>query len=342
MSIFQKRKFLLINLIDVAEQIKLAIKNGEFLENEDFEIDVIYGRSKASVRTEAHYTNTERIVKKMLHTEVGQFVNETSLSIALSCVASLAARSAASLPGKVLPIIGTATISSWFANVRAKTEEEEKRKLHFRQIAKGENYNPNERTPNRTEMDAFRYKTESATDVLKGIEVNLKNLEANGANLTEQELTAIFTEVSALEAKIRLSDRKNIDLITYSDTTKVVEERKNIDIKKRQIKDALQKAYTDKKIVLPNGQDFESYYNSLSTTEENRLISEADTGIDAKDRCFNKMKSEKGMKAAWVAFRNGILIGTTMQEVTSLFTGRVGITEDIIHQIKAYREIDVA
>ncbi len=322
------------NLLDVAEQIKLAIKNGEFLENEDFEIDVIYGRSKASVRTEAHYTNTERIVKKMLHTEVGQFVNETSLSIALSCVASLAARSAASLPGKVLPIIGTAAISSWFANVRAKTEEEEKRKLHFRQLAKGEPYNQNERTPNRTEMDAFRYKTESATDILKGIEANLKNLEENGANLTEQEVTAILTEVSALEAKIRLSDRKNIDLITYSDTTKVVEERKGIDINKRKIKDALQKAYTDKKIALPKGQDFEAYYNSLSTTEENRLLSEADTGIEAKDRLFNKMKGEKGRTAAWKAFRNGVIIGATMQEVTSLFTGRVGIAEDIAHQIK--------
>lgn len=322
------------NLFNVAEQIKLAIQNGKFLENEDFEIDVIYGRSKASVRTEAHYTNTERIIKKMLHTEVGQFVNETSLSIALSCVASLAARSAATLPGKVLPIIGTAAISSWFANVRAKTEEEEKRKLHFRQIAKGETYNQNDRTPNRTEMDAFRYKTEPATNILNGIEANLKNLETNGSNLTEQELTAIFTEISALEAKVRLSDRKNIDLITYSDTTKVVEERKNIDIKKRQIKDALQKAYADKKIQFPNEQDFEAYYNSLSTTEENRLLSEADTGIDAKDRMFNKAKDAVGKKAAWIAFRNGILIGTTMQEVTSLFTGRVGIGEDILHQIK--------
>jgi hypothetical protein len=321
------------NLLEVAEQVKLAIKNGEFLENEDFEIDVIYGKSMASVRTEAHYTKTERIVKKMLHTEVGQFVNETSLAIALSCVGSLVARSAASLPGKVVPILGTAAISSWFANIRAKTEVEEKRKLHSRQLAKGEAFNA-QNMPNRVEMEAFRYQTESATDILKNIDANLKMIETNGANLTEQELQAIFTELSALEAKIRLSDRRSIDLITYSDTTKVVEERKNVDIQRRVLKDSIQKAYVDKNLTLPNGQDFEAFYNSLATTEENRLISEENTGIDAKDRNFNKMKSEKGKKAAWTAFKTGIIFGATMQEVMSFFTGRVGIVEDITHQIK--------
>jgi len=319
------------NLFGIAEQLKLAKKNGEFLEGEDFEIDVIYGRSKASVRTEANYTKTEKIVKKILHTEVGQFVNESSLSIALSCASSLIARSAASLPGKILPIIGSAAISSWFANVRAKTEEEEKRKLHFRQIAKGETYNPNSRTPNRTEMDSFRYKTESATDLLKGMDANLKTLETSGASLTEQELRALLTEISSLEAKIQLSDRRNIDLITYSDTTKVVEERKNMDIRKRQLKDALQKIFNDRKIPIDNGQDFEGYYKSLANAEEGRLISEKDVGIDAKDRLFNKMKDQVGRKAAWKAFKNGVLMGTAMQELSVLWSPeKTGIIGDLV------------
>ena len=38
--------------------------------------------------------------------------------------------------------------------------------------------------------------------------------------------------------------------------------------------------------------NFEKYFNSLSTTEEKRMISEENTGIDAKDRDFSKMKSD--------------------------------------------------
>ncbi len=326
------------NLFEIAEQVKLAIENKEFLDNEDLDVDLIYGKSKANVRTEANYSKTESIINKMLHTKVGQFANETSISIALSFVASMVARSAVSLPGKIVPIIGTAAISSWFAKQREQTEQENKRVLHSRQLAKGESFD-SKTMPNRVEMDKFKYQTESASNLIKNIDTNLNLLETNAANITEQELNSVFADLASLEALIRLSDRRKIDLVTYSDSTKVVEERLTLDIKKRQIKDALEKAYNSGNHAIPNGQKFEEYFNSLATTEENRLISAENIGIDAQDRNFNKFKSEKGNKAAWTAFKTGIVIGATFQEalagVDGLWGGeRVSVVEDIMHDIK--------
>jgi hypothetical protein len=321
------------NLFEVAEQVKLAIKNQEFLENEDFEFDVVYGKSRAGVRSEEHFNKTERIMNKMLSSKVGQFANETTIAIALSCVASLAVKSIATLPGKIVPIVGTALISSGFAKKREEMEQIRKRTAHFREMAKGKTFDE-KRMPVRAEMESTNYKTESAGDLLKNIDENLKILETNGEKLTSQELNSIFAELSKLEALIRLSDRRRIDMITYSDSTKVVEERKNLDIKGRLIKDALRKVFENGGNSIPNGLDFDKYFDSLATTEENRMISEENTGIDAKDRDFNKIKSEKGNKAAWRAFKTGIIVGTTFQEVASLFTGRVGIIEDIAHEIK--------
>jgi len=320
------------NLFEVAEQVKLAIKNQEFLENEDFEFEMIYGISKASVRTEDHFNRTERVMDKLLHSKLGQFTNETTIAMALSCASSLLIRSAAGLPGKIVPVLGTALISSGFAKKREEMEQIKKRTLHARQMAKGEKFNP-DTMPNRTEMDTFNYKTESAVDILKNIDTNLQILEKNGANLTEQELNSLFAELTSLEALVRLSDRRSIDLITYSDSTNVVKERLAVDTKKRQMKDALKKAFESGNHKIPEGT-FEEYFNSLSTTEENRLIMEKETGIDAKDRNFNKMKTEKGWKAAKSAFGWGLVFGAAFSEGAGLVQGHTGVVGDLIHTIK--------
>ena len=322
------------NLFEVAEQVKLAIKNGEFLENEDFEFEMIYGISKASVRTEDHFNRTERVMDKLLHSKLGQFTNETTIAMALSCASSLLIRTAAGLPGKIVPVLGTALISSGFAKKRAEMEEIKKRTADAREKAKGgkDKFNP-DTMPVRAEMDAFSYKTESAVDILKNIDTNLQILEKDGANLTEKELNSLFAELTSLEALVRLSDRRSIDLITYSNSTNVVKERLAVDIKKRQMKDALQKAFESGNHKIPNGT-FEEYFNSLSTTEENRLIMEKDTGIDAKDRNFNKMKTEKGWKAAKTAFKFGLLFGAAFSEGAGLVQGHTGVVGDMIHTIK--------
>lgn len=321
------------NLLAVAEQVKEAMRIGEFLENEDFDIDLIYGKSKAGVRTEAKFTKAEALAEKLSHTKLGALVNETTIAAALSIASSVGLKitqSGSNFAAKILPFIGTALVSSGFAKLREAKKIEEERRQHSREMAKGETFDP-ATMERRKEMENSRYQTQSAQEIINLLSNARAELIKYETSLTPEMLTQVTTGLSNIEAKIRLSDRRNIDLICYSDTTNVVEERKNIDIEKAKMKVELRKLFEAGKFADPAGQNFESYFDSLATTQENVLINQEDTGIDAKDRIFNKMKSKKSWQAARRAFVTGLIIGTTVQEGVALFTDQTGIVEDLLH-----------
>lgn len=326
------------NLEAIAEQVKEAMRVGEFLEGEDFDIDLVYGKSKANVRTEAKFTKVEAWAEKLSHTKIGQFVNETTIAAALSIVSSIGlkvTRSGTNFAAKILPFIGTAAVGSFFAKIREGKKVEEERSQHAREMAKGEKFDPS-KMERRTEMEESRYQTTSAQELINTLSQSRKALIENGANITAEVLTQALSALAGIEAKIRLSDRRNIDLICYSDTTNVVEERKNLDIEKAKMKVELRKLFEAGKISAPKdvdsfrSSDFESYFDFLTSTQENMLINE-EGGINTKDRIFNKMKSKRSWKAARTAFASGLIIGTTMQEVMALGTDQTGIIEDLLH-----------
>ena len=328
------------NLEAIAEQVKEAMRVGEFLEDEDFDIDLVYGKSKAGVRTEAKFSRAEALAERLSHTKIGALVNETTIAAALSVASSIglkATQSGASFAAKILPFIGTAAVSSGFAKLREGKKVEEERRQHAREMARGEKFDPN-KMERRKEMEESRYQTQSAQELINNLIQSNSALIEHAADLTPEILTQTLTALADVEAKIRLSDRRNIDLISYSDTTNVVEERKNLDIEKAKMKVALRKLFESGKFSAPGAldidtlraRDFESYFDFLTTTQENMLIAE-EGGINAKDRIFNKMKSKRSWKAARTAFASGLIIGTTMQEIMALGTDQVGIVEDIFH-----------
>ncbi|PIP68863.1 hypothetical protein CO033_00585 [Candidatus Nomurabacteria bacterium CG_4_9_14_0_2_um_filter_32_10] len=305
------------NLFGVAEQVKLAMAHGEFLKDEDFDLEIIYGKSKAGVRTEAKFNKAEKWAEKLSHTKIGQFVNETTVATALSIVSSLSQRGLTSLAGgvaKIVPFLGTALVSSGVAGIRETKKFQEERRQHSREMAKGKVFDL-ATMERRKEMEQYRYQTENATQIISNIQQNREALIQNSSNLSPAILKAMLDGFSSIEARIRLSDRTNIDLISYSDTTKVVEERKNLDIERAKIKTEFKKLFDAGKFTASNGQDFKTYLNSLATTQENILMNEKDTGIDAKDRIFNEMKKKRFWQAAGKGFVSGLIIGTTMQEV---------------------------
>ena len=116
------------NIFGVAEQVKLAMQHGEFLEGEDFDLDIVYGKSKAGVRTEAKFNKAEKWAEKISHTKLGQFVNETTIAAALSISSSLIQRGATSTVSgiaKIVPFLGTALVSSGIAGLRERKKFEE-------------------------------------------------------------------------------------------------------------------------------------------------------------------------------------------------------------------------
>lgn len=332
------------NLFEIADQVKKAMDYGEFLENEDFDIDLIYGKSKGGVRTESKFTKAEQLAEKLSHTKLGSLVNETTLSAALSIASSVATKSVqmgSSGVVKFVPIIGSAVVGAGFAKLREAKKIQEERRQHAREMAKGEKFDPST-MERRTKMESSRYETESANSIISSISQNIEILKTNEAVLTPEQLQSMVADFSAVEARIRLSDRRNIDLISYSDSTKVVEERRNLDIERAKMKNQLRKMFDKGLIGAPDsdidtfrGKDFDSYMESLAISGEKILIEDDNTGISAKDRIFNKMKRDKSNKAAWTALKTGLVIGTTIQELVALGSeGQIGIIEDVYNDIK--------
>lgn len=328
------------NLSAIAEQIKEAMKAGTFLEEEDFDIDLIYGKSKGDVRTEAKLTKVESLAEKLSHTKIGQFVNETTIAMALSATTTAGvkiAQGSLSATAKILPFVGTALVSSGFAKIREAKKVEEERRQHAREMARGEKFDP-AKMERRREMEESRYSTMKALDLIKSLGESNKNILENGANLTPEALTQAVHALVAIEAQIQLSDRRNIDLISYSSSENVISERRSLDIEKAKMKVALRKLHQEGKFPIPEIndpdnfkiKDFDSFYDFLTSTQENALVADQDNGITAKDRIFNKMKGERSWKAARVAFGTGLLIGTTMQEIMAIGSDQIGIGESLI------------
>ena len=315
------------NFFEIAKEVRQARVTGEFLEAEDFDIDLIYGRSKGDVRTEANFTRAERLAEKLSHTKLGSLVNETTLAAGLSIASSVAltgTRMGSSAMAKILPFIGTAGVSSAFAYIREGKKVAEERRQHAREMAKGGSFDA-ARMERRTEMETSRYQTVPAEQVINNLNANITALIESGDNATPEDLVRALAALAEIEARIRLSDRKNIDLICYSDTTRIIEERKKIDIEKAKLKARLRKLFEAGKFTAPTSQNFDSYFNSLAITAENGITS---GDISAKDRIFEKMKSERKRTAAKRAFVSGLVIGTTLQETMALFLDQTGIVED--------------
>lgn len=329
------------NLIEVAEQLKVAMAHKEFLENEDFDIDLIYGKSKAGLRTEEQFNKAEEVINKLLHTKVGQFTNDTSIVLALSCASRLFTSSLIRLPGKIIPVLGAATIGSAFAKGRKGVEVEQKRKEHFKKMTLDEErlkYDP-DRMPARKNLEEFRYQMDSSENMTNTLVKNIELLERNESKLTPEMINGALADLSKIEGRILLSDRRKVDLVTYSNSQSVVKERMDIDIEIFKLKTKLQDLHKTGKFSVPAGQTFEEHLSSLSSTQETALLTEKDVGIESMDRNFNKMKSKEKWKAAWKSFKMGVIIGGTAQEVFYLADGlwggeNISLTEDIIHQIK--------
>lgn len=323
------------NFFYIAEQVRQARVAGEFLEAEDFDIDLIYGKSKGDVRTEAHFTGAERLAEKLSHTRLGSLANETTVAIALSLASSALTKGTqmgASFGAKVLPLVGSAAVSSAFAYIREGKKVEEERRQHEREMARGENFDP-VRMERRAEMERSRPQTDSAKDLIAKLIASSANLET--PELTADQLTQALVALATLEAKIRLSDRpssvspdgRTRDLICYSNTTEVVKERKNLDIERSKFKTKIRKLFEAGKFTSPtNGQNFESYFDSLAKTQENVFLS---GDLATKDRIFEKMKSERKKSAAKRALVTGLVMGTAMQEVVALGTDQVGLAEQM-------------
>lgn len=320
------------NLLEIAQQLKSAIDNGESLENLDFDFELILGKAKSGVRTEAKYNTVDRLIEKMQSTQVGRLVNETTLAsavaIAYSLTAGLSRRVAQSRTAAWGSFGLTAVVTAGLAGARESKKITDERRQHSREMAKGRKYRPDQ-APRREEMEKYRYKTEGADSLIQNLSTSVETADASEVNFN-----VALSNLCEVEARITISDSQNIDLISYSDIRFLEQERLSLDIARAQAKIKLRSLVTSGKINLPGDIDFDTYLEQLTDVKEEDLTS-GEEGITSRDKAFKKMKARKVATAALKGLATGVIVGGTFQEISALLReNQQGLFEGLIHGSK--------
>ncbi len=328
------------NITDEAEKTA-AIEN--MFEN----TDIILGEARLGARGEVKKTAAERISEKLSKCD---WLNEetvaTSAAVALTA-ASFAVKRGASRLAASIAVPGV-TGGVWAAK-REYVKLDEERTDIARKMATGE-VDMQSLSGRTAELAKTVYETRSASELKDQISVLYNDdgeLRIDDADHFKEAISII----AEIQARNRLSDQKDINLISYSSVEMVEKERFELDL-------ALAKSKTDIQKLLSSSSDTELKAfglgdetiaelkkpdaNILNVIMEPQIegaqgVMEAaierlqigeeandEESINARDRLFNKMRRSEVMKAFLKGTAIGSFLGLFAQEVVTSVEAAAG------------------
>ncbi|HBD04837.1 TPA: hypothetical protein DCZ32_00050 [Candidatus Uhrbacteria bacterium] len=320
------------NIFDFASELRRAVEHGTAVDALDTDFDLVIGRARMGVRTEAQFNAVERITKRITDTRVGSLVNESTVAIAVATVYGVTA--------KVLPSVARSRLAAWgtfglsalaaggIAGARESTELERERKQHAREMAKGMSFD-NRTDSRRVEMERFRHQTARADQFLQNIESlwNVRDGKREFVDLNQAEFNQAISDLAQLQARICVSDSSRIDLLSYGSAETVESERTQLDIARAQARVRLRELVASGKAQIPaEFADFDAYFDQLQDMHSDGLTRGVE-GISERDRSFRKFKRGRVAKAVLKGVVIGAGIGMVAQEVGAAFGEREGIID---------------
>lgn len=318
------------NLLEMAKQIRQNIDHGQRLEEMDLEFEVIVGKAKAGVRTEANYNRIDKIAEKITSSRLGFLVNETTVATGLGIAYTIGAGVSQKIASSKALAWGTLGFSSFLAGAIAGAKEnrrlKEERRLHNRQMAQGKKFESDKER--RTQMEEFRYQTESAQSLTNNLFSSLYDEKAELKTISQPDLDKSLFIISEIDARNQLSGSHKIDLIHFSSSTTVEKERRDLLFANAKAKFDLKELLSKRTdLVFPDNASLDEYIKKLTDTKIKNFLTDKE-GIEAKDKTFNKMKAKK---VAWTSVKSagiGLAVGTFFQETAALFNGdKQGLVE---------------
>ncbi|MFA4817506.1 MAG: hypothetical protein WC608_02130 [Parcubacteria group bacterium] len=320
----QKGSLYADNLLEVAKQVKNDIAHGKGLDALDLDFDVIIGKAKAGVETQAQYNAVDKIVEKIKNIPggrfVGHFVNEATVASAVAIAYSFGVKGTISATQRAAKWVGplglglSAGIGGAVAGARENKRVKEERAQHIREMAKGKGIEAGSRR--REEMERFRYETKNASDLTGDLEKSLKDLMDSP---DKDKLEKVLANINEIDSRISFSEREKIDLISFSDSKKVEQERTRMYISTAEAKVFLKKNV---------GQDWASAYGNeaslkdyLSQMKEAKIQDDFKKEKTLKDEAFAKMKKRKVAGAVMRGVAIGVGVGLVAQEIQAYASG---------------------
>lgn len=302
------------NLKKVAENIKANISHYGGLENLDLDMNVVRGVAKSGARTEAKYSKVDQIVESLHKTSFGRFVNEATLAAGVALTQSLLTRVLTGTASRAISYIGFgagALLSSGLAAAREGHRLEDERRQVARESAEGSTPSDKKDAPRRNEMEKYLYNMRGANDLRGDLESALYDDTGALKVTTPDEAKTVLAQVAEIHARISVSDKDKVDLISFSNAREVEKERRALDETRAKAIVALTKAGFD----TIDGKPIRDYMKSQSEVWANTF-----TGAERKDRdkAFGAMKQKQCAKRAVQALLVGGAFGLVAQELGAL------------------------
>ena len=301
------------NLLEIARIVKGAANQKEAFEALDSDLEIVLGSARDSIQTEAKHNVVDKAIEFAKKTPLGVLVNESTLASGIAIAAGIMTGVSKRLASSRLAAWGTfgatAALTGGIIGYAENKRTKEDRAQHQRESAQGRTYE-RDKSPRREEMDKFIHEMREASQLSSAI----------------REATSPAAKLSAIadaEARIRLMDRENIDLLSYSDPVKVEQERLDLDLARAQAKAELRKIPT-------TGGNFDEELKKLVDARMQGLT-QGEGGIEERDRLFNKMKNKRVASAAAKGVLVGLTVGTVAQEAAAFFNDdQTGLAEHLV------------
>jgi NACalpha-BTF3-like transcription factor len=239
---FDRMEFHIDNLLQIGQEVRKIVEAGIAIENIDIDLEVTLGRARLGARTETEFNRVDRVMEMISRSPLRPF--ERAIGKALGLMSSV-----------------HDFVTGGFIGGYERERISNERRLHERQRASGLTFDPSERR--RSEMEKASLDRVRASTFVIDIDRTIAHLEGH---LTPAAMADAATCWAEAAARIRVSDAKKIDLIAYSDPTKIETERTQLDLVLAEGRARLRAVYFDPR---------------LSDEDRQHLIPTEFTGLEA-------------------------------------------------------------
>ncbi len=325
------------NLFEIAQNARLAIAHGAKLEELDYNLDVLQGKAKSSLKTESHFNMVDNTLDKMKRSGLGRYVSpaSASLAIGLAYTASVVMghREIADTIGSLGVLSTTVGISTLLTGLDQSHRIEEDKRINGLKDAEGGVTEKGDKM--RKKLDEFGYSIESS----KNLSQKLRNLmfekDKDGndilKDIKKEDLENILTGIAEIDARRSLSSRKKIDLISYSNIGEVEKESTDLNILLGKAKFGLDSKLENELKGALNGKNLNQALAEKVKVIEDALLG-GEKGITRQDKSFGRHKAWRVFKTMGITAAIGFIVGGSIQEIAGHFRDAVqGIGESTVN-----------
>jgi hypothetical protein len=333
----------------IKEQIDQQVSEAEALNKLDGRMEFLVGKAKDAVRTEAQLNAVDKITN-FIQKWTGGVLNEATVAVGVAAVYSVAGKAIqGSLKKAASFFVAGMAVTGAVGAMRESRKLEVERSQHAREMAQGKTFDE-QKAERRKEMEHSRIEFKKASAIKAELELGLfsKLDYKEPKDLTREEFKQAMEVLADLEARVEISDtgiqrkgrffgknKYKVDLIGYSDVTKTAQEQGELDVMRAKAKIAL------KKWTEANGRNFEEDFRIYQANQLDILIN-GDKGVEAKNKIFAEMKSDKVRKAFIKSAVMSGVVGLAVQEARALFDEHMaGLIERGVEWVRGKNHIPV-